>query len=144
MASSLLAGKSALVTGSASLKGLGYGILRTLAAAGCNVGMHGIMEAGQLALQSEAVASEFGVKAVYSTADLTKPAEIRRFLLVARRNAERASERACSGHEHLARWLCVAPTCQVDVRVGRQQGKGLLKVAGLSGRTEHYCAGMRA
>ena len=68
----LLAGKSALITGSASLKGLGYGILKTLAAAGCNVGMHGIMDPAQLALQSDAVAAEFGVQAAYSTANLSQ------------------------------------------------------------------------
>lgn len=73
----LLAGKSALITGSASLKGLGYGILKTLAAAGCNVGMHGIMDPAQLASQSDAVADEFGIQAAYSTANLTEPAEIR-------------------------------------------------------------------
>ena len=72
-----LRGKSALITGSASRRGLGYGILKSLAAAGCNVGMHGLMPEEVLKSQADAVAAEFGVTTFSSTADLRKPAEIR-------------------------------------------------------------------
>lgn len=72
-----LAGKSALITGSASLKGLGNGILTALAAAGCNVGMHGIMPEEQMKAQAQAVATQFGVQTACSAADLRRPSEIR-------------------------------------------------------------------
>lgn len=73
----MLLGKSALVTGSASTGGLGYAIVKTLAAAGCNVGLHGIMDPKELSQQCDSVKSEYEVNAAFSTADLTKPAEIR-------------------------------------------------------------------
>lgn len=60
--------------------GLGYGILTALASAGCNVGMHGIMETAQIRDQARQVGKEFGVKTACSTADLRKPAEIREMM----------------------------------------------------------------
>jgi 3-hydroxybutyrate dehydrogenase len=70
-----LAGRTALVTGSTS--GLGLGIARALAAAGCNVMLNGFGDpAGIEALQRE-IGSLHGVKTAYHGADLSKPAEIR-------------------------------------------------------------------
>ena len=60
-----------------SPQGLGYGILRALAASGANVGMHGIALTSVLEQQAAAVADEFGVQVAFSTADLRKPAAIR-------------------------------------------------------------------
>jgi len=66
-----LSGKAALVTGSTS--GIGLGIARTLAAAGANVMLNGF---GDRAL-IDGLLAEFSrkVKAAYSPADLSRPAE---------------------------------------------------------------------
>lgn len=45
-----------------SPQGLGYGILRALAAAGANVGMHGIGSTDELRQATEAIKNEFGVE----------------------------------------------------------------------------------
>ena len=69
-----LSGKVALVTGSTS--GIGLGIARSLAGAGANVVLNGF---GDKKLIDDLVAefrSKYGVKASYSAADISKPAEI--------------------------------------------------------------------
>ena len=74
MTSTLLNGKTALVTGSTS--GIGLGIARALAGAGANILFNGFGDAAAIAqLQSE-VAGEFGVQTAYHNADMSKPAEI--------------------------------------------------------------------
>ncbi|HWX85143.1 MAG TPA: 3-hydroxybutyrate dehydrogenase [Xanthobacteraceae bacterium] len=70
----MLKGKSALVTGSTS--GIGLGIARALAAAGANVTINGFGDKAAIEKERSAIEKEFGVKAVYSPADMTKPAEI--------------------------------------------------------------------
>lgn len=80
MAAKALAGKSALITGSVSPQGLGYGILRALAAAGANVGMHGIGTSDELQHAAHTISNEFGVKVAHSNADLRKPAAIREMM----------------------------------------------------------------
>ena len=50
------------VAGSVSPQGLGYGILRALAAAGANVGMHGIGTSDELQHAAQTISDEFGVK----------------------------------------------------------------------------------
>jgi 3-hydroxybutyrate dehydrogenase len=70
----MLKGKSALVTGSTS--GIGLGIARALAADGANVTLNGFGDKAAIEKERSAIEKEFGVKAVYSPADMTKPAEI--------------------------------------------------------------------
>jgi 3-hydroxybutyrate dehydrogenase len=70
----MLKGKNAIVTGSTS--GIGLGIARTLARDGANVVLNGFGEAKDIEATRAAIEKEFGVKAIYSGADMTKPAEI--------------------------------------------------------------------
>lgn len=69
-----LAGKVALVTGSTS--GIGLGIARALAAAGADIVLNGLGVAAEIGRTREQIAVEFGVKASYSPADMTKPRSI--------------------------------------------------------------------
>lgn len=69
----MLKGKSAVITGSTS--GIGLGYAKVLAAEGVNVMINGFGPAD--AIEEERASLEaMGVKAVYSGADMTKPAEI--------------------------------------------------------------------
>jgi 3-hydroxybutyrate dehydrogenase len=70
----MLKGKSALVTGSTS--GIGLGIARALAAQGANITINGFGDQAAIEKERNGIESEFGVKAVYSAADMSKPAEI--------------------------------------------------------------------
>jgi 3-hydroxybutyrate dehydrogenase len=70
----MLQGKTAVVTGSTS--GIGLGIARALAQAGAQVVLNGFGEKAEIERTRAGLESEFGVKAYYSPADMTKPAEI--------------------------------------------------------------------
>jgi 3-hydroxybutyrate dehydrogenase len=70
----MLKGKSALVTGSTS--GIGLAIARALAAQGANVTINGFGDQAAIEKERSGIEKEFGVKAVYSPADMTKPADI--------------------------------------------------------------------
>ena len=70
----MLRGKNAVVTGSTS--GIGLGIARALAKAGANVTINGFGSKTEIEQTRAAIEKEFGVKAIYSPADMTKPAEI--------------------------------------------------------------------
>ena len=70
----MLKGKSALVTGSTS--GIGLAIARALAADGANITINGFGDKAAIEKERSGIEKEFGVKAVYSPADMTKPAEI--------------------------------------------------------------------
>jgi 3-hydroxybutyrate dehydrogenase len=70
----MLKGKSALVTGSTS--GIGLAIARAMAAQGANVTINGFGDKVAIEKERSGIEKEFGVKAVYSPADMTKPAEI--------------------------------------------------------------------
>ena len=70
----MLKGKTALVTGSTS--GIGLSIARALAAAGADVMLNGFGEAAQIEKERSGLEKEFGIKARYSGADMSKPAEI--------------------------------------------------------------------
>lgn len=74
MNTSMLSGKTALVTGSTS--GIGLGIARTLAQQGANIVFNGFGDAGQIEALHAGVAKEFGVMTAYHNADMSKPAEI--------------------------------------------------------------------
>jgi 3-hydroxybutyrate dehydrogenase len=69
-----LAGKTAVVTGSTS--GIGLAMARALAAQGANAVLNGFGKAEDIERERAAIESEFGVKATYSAADMTKPDEI--------------------------------------------------------------------
>ena len=70
----MLKGKSALVTGSTS--GIGLAIARAMAAQGANVTINGFGDKAAIEKERSGIEKEFGVKAIYSAADMTKPAEI--------------------------------------------------------------------
>lgn len=69
-----LNGKTALVTGSTS--GIGLACARAYASEGANVVLNGFGDAGEIEAARAVIEREFGVKAVYSGADMTKPSEI--------------------------------------------------------------------
>jgi 3-hydroxybutyrate dehydrogenase len=71
---SMLKGKNALVTGSTS--GIGLGYARSLAEQGANVTINGFGDAAAIEKERAGIEKDFGVKAAYSPADMTKPAEI--------------------------------------------------------------------
>src|SRR5271155_5006815 len=70
----MLKGKTALVTGSTS--GIGLAYARALAAEGANVMINGFGDAAAIEKERAGIEKDFGVKATYSPADMTKPAEI--------------------------------------------------------------------
>jgi 3-hydroxybutyrate dehydrogenase len=69
-----LAGRVAIVTGSTS--GIGLGIARALAAAGSAIVLNGFGKPEDIAETQARLVAEFGVKARYSPADMSKPAAI--------------------------------------------------------------------
>lgn len=74
MKSTMLSGKTALVTGSTS--GIGLGIARSLAREGANIVFNGFGDARQIEKLHTDLAREFGVQTAYHNADMSKPAEI--------------------------------------------------------------------
>ena len=70
----MLKGKTALVTGSTS--GIGLAIARALAADGANVMLNGFGDKAAIEQERAGLEKEFGIKARYSPADMSKPAEI--------------------------------------------------------------------
>ena len=69
-----LAGKTAVVTGSTS--GIGLAYARAFAKEGCNVLINGFGDAAAIETERSGIEKEFGVKAIYDAADMTKPEEI--------------------------------------------------------------------
>ena len=69
-----LAKRHALVTGSTS--GIGLAIARALAKEGADVVINGMGDAGKIEAERASIEKDFGVKAFYNGADMTKPAEI--------------------------------------------------------------------
>ena len=67
-------GLAAIVTGSTS--GIGLGVARVLADLGMDVMLNGFGEGAAIEQTRAAVENDFGVRAVYSGADMSKPAEI--------------------------------------------------------------------
>jgi 3-hydroxybutyrate dehydrogenase len=83
----MLKGKVAIVTGSTS--GIGLGIARALAGAGCDVMLNGFGEASAIETERAQVAGDFGVRAAFDPADMTKPAEIAQMVEAATRELGR-------------------------------------------------------
>ncbi|KIZ46854.1 MULTISPECIES: 3-hydroxybutyrate dehydrogenase [Rhodopseudomonas] len=69
-----LTGKTAVVTGSTS--GIGLAYARAFAKAGANVVINGMGEPAAIEKERNSIEADFGVKCVYSPADMLKPAEI--------------------------------------------------------------------
>ena len=70
----MLKGKSAVVTGSTS--GIGLAVAQALAAAGANVTINGFGDTTAIETERAGIETKYGVRAAYSGADMTKPAEI--------------------------------------------------------------------
>lgn len=69
-----LKGKVGVVTGSTS--GIGLGIARSLAGAGADVVLNGLGNAAEIETIRAGIEKNFGVRALYHGADMTKPGEI--------------------------------------------------------------------
>jgi len=74
MKTSMLSGKTALVTGSTS--GIGLGIARALAQQGANIVFNGFGDASQIEQLHTDIAREFDVRTAYHAADMSKPDQI--------------------------------------------------------------------
>jgi 3-hydroxybutyrate dehydrogenase len=70
----MLKGKAAVITGSTS--GIGLAIAHTLAREGANIMLNGFGDKAEIEEIRARAEKDFGVKARYSPADMTKPAEI--------------------------------------------------------------------
>jgi len=70
----MLKGKTAVVTGSTS--GIGLAIAQALAKEGANAVINGFGDKDAIEKERSGIEKSFGVKALYSAADMTKPAEI--------------------------------------------------------------------
>lgn len=70
----ILAGKTALITGSTS--GIGKAMAESLAAAGANVALNGFGDAAEIEAQRATLETQYQVTASYHAADMSKPAEI--------------------------------------------------------------------
>ncbi|KZK77436.1 D-beta-hydroxybutyrate dehydrogenase [Pseudovibrio sp. W64] len=70
----MLSGKTAVITGSTS--GIGLAYARAMAEQGANIMINGFGDADAIEKERAAIESDFGVKCVYSSADMTKPDEI--------------------------------------------------------------------
>lgn len=71
-------GKNAIVTGSTS--GIGLAIAQVLAEHGCNIVVNGMGEKGAIDAIVNDFTAKYKVKSFYSSADMTKPAEIRQMV----------------------------------------------------------------
>ncbi len=77
----MLKTRAAVVTGSTS--GIGLAVARVLAKEGANVLINGFGDAAAIEKERAAIEKEFGVKAIYSPADMSKPAEIAEMIQLA-------------------------------------------------------------
>jgi 3-hydroxybutyrate dehydrogenase len=69
-----LKSRSAIVTGSTS--GIGLAYARALAGEGANVLINGFGDAADIEKERASIEADFGVKAIYSPADMTKPDDV--------------------------------------------------------------------
>jgi 3-hydroxybutyrate dehydrogenase len=79
----MLGGKAAIITGSTS--GIGLGIAQALARAGCDVMLNGFGEPSAIEKERAQITKDFGVRAAFDPADMSKPADIARMVEAATR-----------------------------------------------------------
>ena len=109
--------RTAIVTGSTS--GIGLGIARALAAQGLNVMLNGFGEAAAIEKERQGIIDEFKVKALYSPADMPKPAEIVD-MVENRRSADRRCRHARQQCRHSIRFADRRfPAGEVECRSSR-------------------------
>ena len=77
----MLKGKTALVTGSTS--GIGLATARALAQDGANIVINGFGDMAAIEKERAGLEKEFGIKAIYSGADMSKPTEIAEMIATA-------------------------------------------------------------
>ncbi len=77
----MLKGKTAVVTGSTS--GIGLAYARAMAEKGADILINGFGDTDAIEKERAAIEADFGVKCVYSPADMSKPAEIREMIALA-------------------------------------------------------------
>jgi 3-hydroxybutyrate dehydrogenase len=77
----MLKGKCAVVTGSTS--GIGLGIARAIGQAGGNLLINGFGDAAHIEALRTGLVREFGVKVIYSGADMSKPEQVRNMVQTA-------------------------------------------------------------
>ena len=78
-----LAGKAAIITGSTS--GIGLGIAQALASAGADIMLNGFGDAAGINQIRKDIEQSFGVKTVYSAADMSMPGDITGMVEAARK-----------------------------------------------------------
>jgi 3-hydroxybutyrate dehydrogenase len=83
----ILKDKTAVVTGSTS--GIGLACARAFAGAGANIVLNGIGAPADIEKERSAIESDFGVKVVYSPADMSKPREIAEMVALAEKTFDR-------------------------------------------------------
>ena len=88
-ASQMLKGKNAVVTGSTS--GIGLGMARALRQGRRQCLINGFGDAAEIEKERAGIEKEFGVKSLYSPADMTKPAEIAAMIRTRRRSSARST-----------------------------------------------------
>ena len=161
----MLKGKNAVVTGSTS--GIGLAIARAVAAEGANVVINGFGDGAAIEAERAKIESEFGVKCIYSSADMTKPDEIAKMITdteanfgsvdILVNNAGIASRREAFLEVDDARldrmfavhvkgtWYCTRAVLPGMQRKGRGKIINTSSILGLSGRrrSSHY-AGAKA
>ena len=77
----MLKGKTALVTGSTS--GIGLATARALAQDGANIVINGFGDKAEIEKERAGLEKDFGIKVIYSAADMSKPAEIAEMIATA-------------------------------------------------------------
>jgi len=80
----ILSGKNAVVTGSTS--GIGLAYARKFASEGANVVINGFGAPADIEKERSAIETDYKVKALYSSADMTKPAEIAEMIALGEKN----------------------------------------------------------
>ena len=74
----MFAGKTAVVTGSTS--GIGLNIARAFAKEGANIVINGLGDAVAIETERAKIESDFGIKCIYSPANMMVPDEIKKMI----------------------------------------------------------------